>query len=877
MKKIFYVFIFLACLPLYINAQWTQLTSPSTSTLNCLYFNDVNTGYITGYTNGIVIKTINGGTSWSFYSTGTTSTFYDIFFNVFATTGFVTGTSKQVLRTTNSGVNWDIRTSGSGTINSFSFPLGGVGYAVGSSPTSLGKSTDNGNTWLVLIPPTTNTLRGVFFVDPNTGWVCGYSGTLFKTTDGCNSWIPETQLLSYNLEKLYFPNPFYGFTVGSAGLILKTTNAGTNWNPVSSGVTANLYDVFFIDQANGWAVGSSGKIIRTTDIGNTWYPQNTPNTTSTFYGIQMLGPNNGYVVGSSGILLKTTNGGGPPIVPCFTKITNDPVANISNFGEGCAWGDYDNDGYQDLVVTNYNDYCQTCTYPFYLFHNNGNGSFTRVTTGPIANYTGRAFGASWGDYDNDGKLDLYVCTGWYQNNLLFHNEGSGNFTQVTAGVIVNDPGWTTACSWFDYDRDGWLDLFAVNQNNNYNFLYHNNGNGTFTKITNSVLVNTQNWARGVAVGDFDNNGWPDVYINSYQGQPDQLFRNLNGIFYGANDAILDHSWGSGAVFGDYDNDGFLDLFVTNHNSPNALYHNSGNGTTFTRVTSGPGADTGPLSFGCVWLDYNNDGKLDLYVSNFGSNAFLYMNLGNGNFSRVTSEIITNDLMYGIGNSSADINMDGKVDLFSCNNGSGTSHPNLLYLNTCQNSGNYIGIKLKGCMPQPGYSNKSGIGARINVYAGGVKYIRDVTGGQGYHSESSLWQNVGIGNANTIDSIVINWPSSKIQKFTGISANQYILADECLVGIQTNGNEIPKSYYLSQNYPNPFNPNTKIKYQLPATTQVTLEIFDNLGKKILTLVNTLQHAGYYEVDFDGENFGSGIYFYKIMAGNYVETRKMLLIK
>ena len=153
----------------------------------------------------------------------------------------------------------------------------------------------------------------------------------------------------------------------------------------------------------------------------------------------MVDANTGYIVGSNGVLLKTTNGGGVPYVPFFVKLQNDPLTIITNASNRCAWGDYDNDGLIDIVISTYNDSCWSCTYPLLLFRNVGNG-FQRMMTGPIATVISRTFGVSWGDYDNDGKLDLFVSVGFDHNNLLFHNEGNGNFTQVTSGSIVNDGG-----------------------------------------------------------------------------------------------------------------------------------------------------------------------------------------------------------------------------------------------------------------------------------------------------------------------------------------------------------------------------------------------------------------------------------------------------
>src|SRR5438876_5257469 len=154
-------------------SQWVQLTSPSTNSLYCVFFNNASTGYITGATSGTIIKTTDGGVSWIFTSTGTSSTFYDILFPDFIN-GYVVGTNKQVIKTTNGGSNWDIKTSGAGTHYSISIPSATTGYVCGGSPTVIDKSTDGGNNWSMIIPPTSNTLRGCFFANSTVGWYCGY-------------------------------------------------------------------------------------------------------------------------------------------------------------------------------------------------------------------------------------------------------------------------------------------------------------------------------------------------------------------------------------------------------------------------------------------------------------------------------------------------------------------------------------------------------------------------------------------------------------------------------------------------------------------------------------------------------------------------------
>ncbi|HRQ30805.1 MAG TPA: FG-GAP-like repeat-containing protein [Saprospiraceae bacterium] len=871
MKNSILPIILLTLLVFHLNSQWNQVVSPTTSTINSLQFVNTNSGYISGNLGGNVIKTTDGGTSWIFTVTGSSSTFYDIYFEN-AITGFVAGSTKQVIKTTNSGSNWDIKTSGSGTIYSMSFPTSITGYVVGGSPTVINKSTDSGSNWVSITPPTSNTLRGVYFVDNNTGWISGASGTLWKTTDGCNSWIPQTQSSSINFEKVIFVNSNSGFVIGSNGTILRTTNSGLNWLQQSSGVTANLNDISYLSPNLLWAVGS-GKIIKSTDLGVTWGSQNNPSPSAVFNSISMIDANTGYIGGSNGILLKTTNGGGPFVVPCFAKITSGSIVNDNGYGQGNAWADYDNDGDLDVVVTSYNDGCQSCTYPIYLYRNDG-GSFTRIMTGPIAAEMTRGFGCSWGDYDNDGRLDLFVSTGGQNplNNLLFHNEGNGNFTKVTSGSIVNDPGSSSGSAWLDYDKDGWLDLFVVNGSNQNDFLYRNNGNGTFTKVTSGSIVNDGAFGRGCAVGDYNNDGWPDLFVACYSGQNDLLYRNNgNGTFTLTSGVIpSDNANGSGGTFGDYDNDGWLDLFVTNNSANNRLYRNNGNGTFTIANFSLPNNETGSNSFGSSWFDYDNDGRLDLYVVNWGLN-FLYKNNGNGNFTRITDEVIAEN-SYGISASHTDINLDGKLEVFCANNGpNGNPQNDLLYQLNCT-VGNYIGIKLKGCN-----INKSGIGARVTIKTGGNAYIRELTGGQGCLSQNMMFQHFGIGSATVIDSVIVHWTTGNIQKLANVNANQYILVDECLVGLISNNSEIPTSFSLKQNFPNPFNPTSNIIFDLPTVSDVSLKLYDNSGKEVITLINDRLSAGIYTYQINGNSLSSGVYFYKIIAGNFTDTKKMVLVK
>jgi enediyne biosynthesis protein E4 len=283
------------------------------------------------------------------------------------------------------------------------------------------------------------------------------------------------------------------------------------------------------------------------------------------------------------VLLYRNNGNST-----FSPITN--ITTGTTYPNPC-WVDYDNDGLLDIFVASFNGGNPSHSY---LYRNQGNGTFARVTTNSIASDFAFTWGGAWGDYDNDGHVDLFVCGGTGSLNLvstnrMYHNNGDGTFTKITTGSIVTDLGNSVSCAWGDYDNDGFLDLFVVNNADHKNFLYHNNGDGTFTRVTNSIVAT-------------------DLGYNSL-----------------------------GCAWGDYDNDGWLDLYVGNEGDPgliptvvNFLYHNNGDGT-FSKVTTGSPVNEYSDSWGVTWADYDNDGFLDLFASRGeGRGNYLYHNNGNSN-------------------------------------------------------------------------------------------------------------------------------------------------------------------------------------------------------------------------------------------------------
>ncbi len=334
----------------------------------------------------------------------------------------------------------------------------------------------------------------------------------------------------------------------------------------------------------------------------------------------------------------------------FTQVNGDPIVQDNMPSDGSSWGDVDNDGDMDAFVVNWYDLNNL----FYL--NNGNGTFTQVTTGTIVNDGGYSETCSWGDYDNDGYLDLYVTNSGSPTlgakvNFLYKNNGNGTFSKITTGEITTDARYSRGANWVDYDNDGDLDMFVANERNQANNLYKNmlkeTGTATFTKITTGSIVTDLASSWSSSWGDYDNDGDLDVFVTNGwpSGQNDFLYdNNGDGTFTRVTTGpeVTDAAYSACAGWGDYDNDGDLDLFVTTAYGPSAsknlLYQNNliETGTaTFTKITTGDVVNDLGYSYGFAWGDYDQDGDLDIYTAktfNEAESSVLYRN-DNSNANR----------------------------------------------------------------------------------------------------------------------------------------------------------------------------------------------------------------------------------------------------
>jgi len=480
----------------------------------------------------------------------------------------------------------------------------------------------------------------------------------------------------------------------------------------------------------------------------------------------------------------------------FLKITSDPIVTNAIPGQkgsiGGTWADFNNDGYPDLLAFNGLDGFGSV--PF-LYSNKMDGTFANLISSAPAAIKAQSFSACWGDYDNDGKPDLYLAntTGFSAGapNLLFHNDGNGLFHQITTGSLVTDNAPTLGAVWVDYDQDGFLDLFVTTYDSSANshcFLYRNNGNGTFSSISSSVLVTDLGSATGCAWGDYDNDGKIDLFVCGGRGSvpaPNRLYHNNgDGTFTRVTTAgsiVTDQGVCKTCAWGDYDNDGFLDLFVSNAASGvgNFLYHNNRDGT-FTRITSDIVVNDPGNNIVCgAWGDYDNDGFLDLFVTDEGISTItptvvnrLYHNNGNGTFTKITTGSPANEYSDCFGCCFIDYDNDGFLDLFAAR---GDNRGSFLYHNNLPATGNsnaWLTVKLVGTV-----SNRSAIGAKVRVKAttGGTDtwQLRQITGGGGDGGHNELWANFGLGDATNADMIRVEWPSGIAEEFQYVAAKQIL--------------------------------------------------------------------------------------------------------
>ena len=551
------------------------------------------------------------------------------------------------------------------------------------------------------------------------------------------------------------------------------------------------------------------------------------------------------VTSEAGIDFQHTNG------------ANGKKYTVETIGSGAAFFDFDSDGDLDIYLVNgtnlfkssvsssfpvrSDDFSRSSITTNKLFANNGDGTFVDVTAQAGVGDTGYGMGCVVGDIDNDGHPDLYVTN--FGPNRLYHNNGDGTFTDITSQAGVGDAHWSSSAAFFDYNLDGHLDLYVLNyldytlEKNriwlgrtglpiycgpSYYFaeidtLYRNNGNGTFTDVTQEMNIRRMTKGLGVICADVNADGFPDIYIANdtranflYLNQSGQGFQEVGRMLGVAHNAKGDDEAGMGVDIGDYDRDGQFDIFVTNFSAEtNTLYQNRGEDGFMdaTEATNLGSASWLSLGFGTKFFDADNDGFLDLFVANghiddlieltdeeitYAQSDQFFVNNRDGTFTDVSSRsgAYFSTRKVGRGVAFGDYDNDGDIDILINNNGQSA----VLLRNDGGNHNNWLKIRLVGTTsPNPSFvrrgtigrselaevrsSNRDGIGARIKVVVGDLVQLDEVRSGGSYLSDHDRRVHFGLGKATQVELVEIRWQSGAIDRVENVPANHLLIVTE----------------------------------------------------------------------------------------------------
>ncbi len=836
-----------------------------------VHFINQNTGWVVGQS-GKIAKTTDSGTTWSTQNSGTSQILSSVYFSD-ASTGYTAGSQGTILKTTNGGTNWNPLSSATAEwLYSVYFIDANTGYSVGGNGTIM-KTTNSGTNWIQQSSGTTYTLKDVFFADANNGIaVGGYAGLgiILRTTNSGTTWTTQNSGTINFLSSVYFIDANTGYTVGDSGTIFKTTNGGANWDALSSGTNEDLRSVYFIDANVGYIV-SEHSIYKTNNGGSNWFEDEVPGGLWGMNEVQIVFENNTAIGFGAGYGILRTS---------FEYLGGDPTGSSGNYpgwvqvNGGTTTGfltgvDYinpfvayavggPNDGGTEmaLILRTING-GQTWTRQqsnvttYYLYDvsfadvNNGIavGGFVsgiiRKTTNGGADWIEQTSNPLYALYSVD-MLDInnaFACG--FQGLMLHTSDGGTNWQTQTTGIsgvswnsvdYINSTTATAVGSPGKIIRttDAGLNWVAQTGGRNLDFRgveFIDVNYGIAIASEGPVLRTTNGGTDWVQVDSL--NGYPSAisYINFNNAFIISQFGGISWIYRSTNGGL---TW----ILQTTDNASYLSVSFTDENNGlitgiEGLILRTSNGGVISETNTA----------------YNRNG-LNLPIGDFqNTDDSINVNItDNLSAYAVTRVYLTIDTVLHTN--------DADLEFFLGHNGITDT---LIY----QNGGsgdNFLGTFLNDETNFPLVSGEA-------PFRGSYEPYRPLSKFNGQDPDG-YWNlriyDRAAGSTGTLEA----WSLTLLyQSLTGVPEDH----------------KIPTTYLLSQNFPNPFNPSTMIRYHLPERLLVTIKIFNILGQEVVTLINEEKPAGSYEVNFNASKLSSGVYFYRLQAGNFISTKKMILLK
>ncbi len=497
------------------------------------------------------------------------------------------------------------------------------------------------------------------------------------------------------------------------------------------------------------------------------------------------------------------------------------ISNSAARAKQVVWVDYDNDGDADFFSSNDNSKCR-------LYRNDGDGVYTEVSeTSGIPQTISDFFGASWGDYNNDSFLDIFLSVrdpNQVTSNFLYKNNGDGTFTDVTEAAGLDLTGFLSFCSaFFDYDKDGFQDLYVANDKFfTPNLLYHNNGDGTFESVGEAAGANLYMGAMSTTIDDYNNDGWLDIYVTNF--------------------------------YPPEDDDGVVG---------NAFLRNNGDGT-FTNVAEENGTRFDSVGWGAVFLDADNDTDHDLYVSGNISDqsnlleAAFYENQGDGTFLIPETAGFAGDNGSSFSNAIGDVDNDGYPEIIVMNNGFEEIY---VWKNETPQDNNWLKVKLEGTE-----SNRMGIGSWIRIGVGGQEQYHYTLCGEGFLGQNSAYEFFGLGDATTVDFIEVTWLSGQVDLHENIDANVSLTIVEGQA-LNVEENTITNDFQL---FPNPVSSDGIFYLKSKNPIEGDLTLYDTTGKEVLR--SSMDGSS---SQFNVQGLSSGFYILKVVTQNSIESLKLII--